>query len=119
MPVALKNALRLKDDTSPIVNRKLSRRLRYFDTKTSINFTEDNVSNRTVMELISKDRPGLLFDIAKTLKTENIWIESAKIATIGEKVEDIFYLTTQNNVRLSKSTCEKLEKNLEKSINQS
>ena len=71
------------------------------------------------MELISIDRPGLLFDIAQTLKTENVWIESAKIATIGEKVEDIFYLTTQNNMRLSKSTCEKLEKNLEKAINQS
>jgi [protein-PII] uridylyltransferase len=115
----IENALRLEDDSSPIVNRKLSRRLRYFDTKTSINFTEDNISNRTVMELISIDRPGLLFDIAKTLKTENVWIESAKIATIGERVEDIFYLTTQNKMRLSKSNCEQLEKNLEKSINQS
>ena len=115
----IEKTLSVEDDSSPIVSRALSRRLRYFDTKTSINFTEDHINNRTVMELISIDRPGLLFDIAKTLKTENIWIESAKIATIGERVEDIFYLTTQNKVRLSKSNCEKLEKNLEKAINQS
>jgi [protein-PII] uridylyltransferase len=115
----IENALRVEDDSSPIVSRTLSRRLRYFDTKTSINFVEDNINNRTVMELISIDRPGLLFDIAKTLKTESVWIESAKIATIGERVEDIFYLTTQNKVRLSKSTCKQLEENLEKAINQS
>jgi [protein-PII] uridylyltransferase len=115
----IENALRVEDDSSPIVSRTLSRRLRYFDTKTSINFIEDNINNRTVMELISIDRPGLLFDIAKTLKTESVWIESAKIATIGERVEDIFYLTTQNKVRLSKSTCKQLEENLEKAINQS
>jgi len=115
----IENALLVEDDSSPIVSRALSRRLRYFNTKTSINFTKDNINNKTVMELISIDRPGLLFDIAKTLKTENVWIESAKIATIGERVEDIFYLTTQNKVSLSKSNCEKLEKKLEKAINQS
>ena len=115
----IEKTLSVEDDSSPIVSRALSRRLRYFDTKTSINFTEDHINNRTVMELISIDRPGLLFDIAKTLKTENIWIESAKIATIGERVEDIFYLTTQNKVKLSKSNCEQLEKKLEKVINQS
>ena len=39
------------------------------------------------------DRPGLLFDIAEVLASHGIRLHTAKIATLGERVEDTFLLT--------------------------
>ena len=48
-------------------------------------------------------------------KNEKIWIESAKIATIGERAEDVFYLRDNNQEMIS----EQIHLNLEKSIRNS
>ena len=93
----------------------MPRKLRSFDTEIQINFLTDTVNKRTVMELICLDRPGLLLDISKVFKNENIWIESAKIATIGERAEDVFYLRDNNQEMIS----EKIHLNLEESIRNS
>jgi [protein-PII] uridylyltransferase len=54
----------------------------------------DNNASRThsVLEVNGRDRPGLLFDLARTLKDLGLVITSAHISTYGERVVDVFYV---------------------------
>ena len=94
----------------------LSRRLRSFDKKVNISFSEDLIHNRTLMEISCIDRPGLLSDISKILKEESIWIQSAKIATIGERADDIFYLNNSKKECIDQSIYENLKQKINDSI---
>ena len=94
----------------------LSRRLRSFDKKVDISFSEDLIHNRTVMEITCIDRPGLLSNISKIFKEESIWIQSAKIATIGEKADDIFYLNNSKKECIDQSIYESLKTKINDSI---
>ena len=51
-------------------------------------------SNRyTVVEVTGLDRPGLLYELTATLSKLNLNIASAHVATFGERVVDVFYVT--------------------------
>ncbi len=54
----------------------------------------DNNASRThsVLEVNGRDRPGLLFDLAKALKDLGLVIHSAHVSTYGERVVDVFYV---------------------------
>ena len=65
---------------------------RHFSDPVKIRFIPDQTRNRTVMELIAPDRPGLLAQVASTLDHYELNLVLAKIATLGERVEDHFYL---------------------------
>ena len=75
------------------ITRKPSRQSKHFRIKTEVRFSQDTRNGRTIMEVISKDRPGLLCCIARALLECNVLIENAKIATVGERVEDVFFIT--------------------------
>ncbi len=53
----------------------------------------DEAGRHYILSLTAADRPGLLFDIAETLSSHGIRLHTAKIATLGERVEDTFLLT--------------------------
>jgi [protein-PII] uridylyltransferase len=55
----------------------------------------------TVLELSAPDRPGLLARIGKIFLEFDLSLQNAKIATLGERVEDVFFLTDENNQPLS------------------
>jgi [protein-PII] uridylyltransferase len=59
------------------------------------------MNNRTVMELVSGDRPGLLAATGKILRELNIFIQMAKIVTVGERAEDVFYITDHHQQTVS------------------
>ncbi|MDR1855518.1 MAG: ACT domain-containing protein, partial [Azoarcus sp.] len=46
-----------------------------------------------LLSIEAADRPGLLFSVAEVLANYDINVETAKIATLGERVEDTFLLT--------------------------
>jgi [protein-PII] uridylyltransferase len=46
----------------------------------------------TVIEVNGRDRPGLLYDVTRTLTDLGLQISSAKISTYGEKAIDVFYV---------------------------
>ena len=64
-----------------------------FKVRNEVNITNEFSNNSTVIEIEGRDRPGLLYQIANTLKETNINIKSAHIVTFGEKANDIFYIT--------------------------
>ena len=89
--------------------QRITRTLRSFLSPTEITFIEDEGRNLTIMEISSPDRPGLLAQIGQILDRSSIAIQAAKIQTLGERVEDVFFLTNSDGNRLNDdATCEDL-----------
>jgi len=79
-------------------NRRLAKRqLRHFKTPTQVSFSHDTANARTLMEVIAADRPGLLSVIGWALADCKVRLQNAKIATFGERAEDVFFLTDAGN----------------------
>lgn len=72
----------------------LTRQQKHFPITTEILFHDDDNNQRTRMEVITSDRPGLLARISRGMLECNVLLQSAKIATFGERAEDIFFITT-------------------------
>ena len=87
-----------------------------FSTKTSVTFSQDSTNRRTVIELVAGDRPGLLSMVGRLFVDLNVNIETAKILTIGERAEDVFYVVDKNNEPLENSACTLLRDKLMASI---
>ena len=73
------------------------RQLKSFNLPTQVTFTEDKKNNRTVMEVTTKDRPGVLSRIGTAMALCGADLLGAKIATLGERAEDIFYIRGKDN----------------------
>ncbi len=71
---------------------KIKKRERAFNVPTSITFDNEGSEIYTIIEVDTRDRPGLLFDLTRTLANSNVYIASAVIATYGEQVVDTFYV---------------------------
>jgi len=89
----LKTVLSDKDLSLPAVTRRADRQTKLFTTTTQINFNDDTINNRTILELIAGDRPGLLSEIGKVFMQQQVYLYDAKIVTVGERAEDVFYIT--------------------------
>ena len=76
------------------LNSRKPRQLKSFDHPTQVHFDQDYLNNRTVMEISAIDMPGVLSTIANVIAAKDLSITHAKISTLGEKIDDIFYLTT-------------------------
>jgi len=85
------------------VTRRLPRQNRYFPIETRISFGEDASNRRTMMRLTTLDRPGLLAEIGAVFEQCDIRLQSAKIATVGAEVDDVFFITTADAAPI---TCE-------------
>ena len=70
----------------------MSRHLKHFPLTPEVRLFPDDKGTHYILELVSGDRPGLLARIAYTLAKANVNVESAKINTLGERVEDVFLL---------------------------
>ena len=55
----------------------------------------------SILEVMTPDRPGLLARIGKIFFDFNIHLQNAKIATLGERVEDLFFVTDANQQAIS------------------
>jgi [protein-PII] uridylyltransferase len=79
------------------VSRRTSRQLKSFTMKTKVTLRNDSETDTSVLQVITPDRPGLLAHIANIFSRFDLVLYNAKISTLGERVEDTFYLMTQNN----------------------
>jgi [protein-PII] uridylyltransferase len=89
---ALWRSLREAGAKSPAVTRRAPRQVRMFTTPTQIMMSNDERNGRTVLELVAADRPGLLSVIGKVFLDQGIELKAARIVTVGERAEDVFYL---------------------------
>ena len=89
-------------------SKMISRQLKHFPITTEITFRTDTRNLITIMEVVTQDQPGLLARIAMALVECNAQILNAKIATFGERAEDIFYITDEHKNPIE--SVEQLEK---------
>jgi [protein-PII] uridylyltransferase len=72
---------------------RLSRQVKHFPIVPEVQIRPDERGNQYIMSIAAADRPGLLYAVARILSRHGIFIRSAKIATLGERVEDTFLIS--------------------------
>lgn len=82
-------------------SRHISRIQKAFQMPTCVSFREDFANGRTVVELVTWDRPGLLCRVGQVFMHCGIQLHNAKIVTIGAQVEDVFFVTDTENKMLN------------------
>jgi [protein-PII] uridylyltransferase len=87
-----------------------------FNTPTQISLSVDERNQRSVLELVAGDRPGLLCDVGKVLVDERSEIHAAKIMTVGERAEDVFYVTDFDNRPLDEAAARRLRDRLAQAL---
>ena len=96
---------------------KLKKRERDFIVPTAITFDNEGSEIYTIIEVDTRDRPGLLHDLTLTLRNANIYIASAVIATYGVQAVDVFYVKDTFGLKLhSKSKRDAIESKLRDAI---
>ncbi|HEX5419921.1 MAG TPA: [protein-PII] uridylyltransferase, partial [Gammaproteobacteria bacterium] len=105
------------DDAQALkVTRRAPRQVRMFSTPVQVMIANDPVNLRTVIELVAGDRPGLLLQVAKVFEQEHVELQNAKIATIGERAEDVFFVTPEDNMPLDEARAESLGSQLREAV---
>jgi [protein-PII] uridylyltransferase len=96
---------------------RVKKRDREFRFPTHIHFDNDGSDIYTIIEVDTRDRPGLLYDLTRTLAGANIYIASAVIATYGAQVVDTFYVKDMFGLKLhARHRQEALERKLRAAI---
>src|SRR5277367_2527563 len=76
-------------------------RLKAFAIEPEVTINNQWSSRYTVVEVTGLDRPGLLYELTTTLSKLNLNIASAHVATFGERVVDVFYVTDLLGAQIS------------------
>jgi [protein-PII] uridylyltransferase len=84
-----------------IVQKRLPRALKHFKVKTEVNISNDISKQQTSLEIITLDRPGLLARIGLIFMEHGVSLQSARIATLGERAEDVFFISDQQGQPIS------------------
>ena len=71
---------------------RLSRLSRSFPIQPTIDLRPDERGNQYLLSVTANDRNGLLYSIARILANYKINLHTAKIMTLGERVEDVFLI---------------------------
>lgn len=102
-----------KNPESPkLVQKRLPRRLKNFQVPTTIDFNYNEASHQHVMSLTTLDQPGLLARIGQVFLNEGIEVHAARITTLGERAEDMFYISDIGDAMLSDTKLERLKDTL-------
>ena len=99
--ITLEKTLANPAEYSELIQRRTSRQLKQFEFKPIVNLSNDPFNKRSCLEVIAPDRPGLLARMGKLFMEYELSLDTAKILTEGEKVDDIFYLKDKNGQPIS------------------
>jgi [protein-PII] uridylyltransferase len=114
---SLFDELQLADNYSDIISRRTPRRLKYFAMPTRTSLSHDPLRHCSVLEVITPDRPGLLACIGRVFMQFDIQLLNAKIATLGERVEDIFFIAdAQGQPLLNTELAENLQREIREQL---
>ncbi len=107
--VVARDALKSRD--------KIKKREKAFRVPTHITFDNEGSEIYTIIEVDTRDRPGLLYDLTRAMAASNVYIANAVIATFGEQVVDTFYVKDMFGLKYySESKQRTLERRLRDAI---
>lgn len=110
-------AAQLASDTPPEAPPAVrpSRQVRHFPVQPTIAIQPDDKGQAFVLSVSATDRPGLLYTVARALAAHGASLHTAKIATLGERVEDTFLISggdladSANRIRLETELLDQLK----------
>jgi [protein-PII] uridylyltransferase len=114
----LPRALIAEDEDTLRVNRRAPRQVRMFSTEVRVSISQDPINRRTVLEMVTGDRPGLLLQLGNLFEEHAVVLHNAKITTLGERAEDVFFITTNENTPLDERRCEQLANAIETALSE-
>jgi [protein-PII] uridylyltransferase len=79
-------------------------RLRAFALEPEVTVNNNWSDRHTMVEVAGLDRPGLLFELTSRISKLNLNIASAHVATFGERVVDVFYVTDLFGAKITSAT---------------
>ncbi|QPF37114.1 [protein-PII] uridylyltransferase [Acinetobacter sp. TTH0-4] len=100
---ALVKALSQSDKYPNLMQRRIPRQLRHFDIENTVDITLNAALQQNMVEIATLDHPGLLAKIGGLFMMQGLDIHSARIATLGERAEDIFFVTKKDSIPMSNS----------------
>jgi [protein-PII] uridylyltransferase len=89
----LSERLTKKRAPEPPVNGRISRQVKHFPIEPLVTIQPDEKGVHFVLSVSAADRPGLLYTVAMALAEHGANLHTAKIVTLGERVEDTFLIT--------------------------
>ncbi|RVT87110.1 [protein-PII] uridylyltransferase [Rhodobacteraceae bacterium CCMM004] len=96
---------------------KIKKRERGFRVPTTVAFDNDGSDIYTLIEVDTRDRPGLLYDLTRAMAAANVSISSAVIATYGAQAVDTFYVKDMFGLKIASEAKQRaLEKRLRAAI---
>ena len=97
---ALVSALSESEKYPGLMQRRIPRQLRHFDVETTVDITLNPALQQNMVEISTLDQPGLLARVGGLFMMQGLDIHSARIATLGERAEDIFFVTKKDGTPL-------------------
>lgn len=108
----------LDNEPNP-VTRRLSTRMRAFYTEPKVYIHPDPTEpDLTIVEVIAADTPGLLAVISAVFLEQDVLLHNARVTTMGERVEDLFFISTEEREQLSEDHAERLREALLVALNE-
>ncbi len=98
---ALVQALSHADNYPGLMQRRIPRQLRHFDVKNTVDITLNPALQQNMVEISTLDQPGLLAKVGGLFMMQGLDIHSAKIVTLGERAEDIFFVTKKDGMPMN------------------
>ena len=71
---------------------RVSRRVKSFPIAPRVTLRPDEKAQRWLLNISASDRVGLLYSVARVLARHHINLQLAKVATLGERVDDTFLI---------------------------
>jgi [protein-PII] uridylyltransferase len=104
---AIEKALRGDLKLPEVVGRRSPKgRIKAFAIEPEVLINNQWSNRYTVVEVMGLDRPGLLYEVTSTISKLNLNIASAHVATFGERVVDVFYVTDLLGAKITSPTRE-------------
>lgn len=77
----------------PPIKGRMSRQSRHFPVSPQVQLAPDERGAHYLLSITATDRIGLLYSIARTLAQHGLNVHTAKILTLGERVEDVLLIS--------------------------
>lgn len=84
-----------------VVSALVPHALKHFNVPTRIEFSPATTHahlGHHLMHLVTKDRPALLAKVGQVFCQHSIKVHGARITTLGERAEDIFYISADDGL---------------------
>jgi [protein-PII] uridylyltransferase len=100
------------------MQRRIPRQLRHFDIENTVDITLNAALQQNMVEIATLDHPGLLAKVGGLFMMQGLDIHSARIATLGERAEDIFFVTKKDGIPMSDSEAETFAAQLKSALDE-